>query len=139
MATPIVGEAAMVGRELGQLVLPVFQPMDLAVDEDKVGTSALHLIIEVAAVGVDQRHALLAGRESLSWPRTTGEAQRWARGRSVTRGCRVSRTSAAPPACRRTNPSTASTASFWRGIAIGSCRITIRPRTPDWSPAPIPG
>src|SRR5262249_60681614 len=71
MATAVVGEAAMVGRELGQLVLPVFQPMDLAVDEDKVGTSALHLIIEVAAVGVDQRHALLAGLEALTVARTT--------------------------------------------------------------------
>jgi hypothetical protein len=65
MATPVVGEAAVVGRKLGELVLPVFQPVDLAVNEDEVRAVALHLVVEVAAVGVDQGHALLAGRQPL--------------------------------------------------------------------------
>src|SRR5262249_4329006 len=57
MPTPVVGEAAMVGRKLCDLVLPVFQPMDFAVDEDEIGPAALHFIVEVATVGVDQGHA----------------------------------------------------------------------------------
>jgi hypothetical protein len=37
-------------------MFPVFEPMDLAVDEDEVGTPPLELVVEVAAIRLDGGH-----------------------------------------------------------------------------------
>jgi hypothetical protein len=44
---------------------PIVEPVNLAVDEDDVRPPAFHLIIEVAAIGIDNGHALLAGSNAL--------------------------------------------------------------------------
>ncbi len=60
---PVVGEAAMIAREFRDLVFPVLEAVDLAVDEDEVGTLAPELVVEVAAIRVDGRHDIgLAGQ-----------------------------------------------------------------------------
>ena len=56
VATPVVGEAAVIAREFGDLMFPVFEPVDLAVDEDEVGPLPLELVVEVAAIRLDGRH-----------------------------------------------------------------------------------
>ena len=58
VAAPVVGEAAMIARKLRELVLPVFQAVDLAVDEDEIGPFPLHLVVEIAAVDIDSRHVI---------------------------------------------------------------------------------
>src|SRR5262249_51072447 len=65
MSAPVIGKAAVVGRKLGKLVLPIVEPLNLAVDEDDVRHPPFHLIIEVAAMGIDNGHALLAGWNAL--------------------------------------------------------------------------
>ena len=46
----------MIAREVRDLMFPVFEAMDLAVDEDEVGPLPLELVVEVAAVRLDGRH-----------------------------------------------------------------------------------
>jgi hypothetical protein len=48
---PVVGEAAVIAREVRDLMFPVFEAMDLAVDEDEVGPVPLELVVEVALWG----------------------------------------------------------------------------------------
>src|SRR6185369_2147962 len=60
VAAAVIGQAAMVGREVRKLVLPVFHAMDFAMDENHVGALALLLVIEIAAVGIDDRHGRCA-------------------------------------------------------------------------------
>ena len=56
----VVDEAAMVARELGDLVLPILRSVDLAVDEDEVRPRAAQLAVEVAAVDRGVRHDRLS-------------------------------------------------------------------------------
>ena len=53
---PVVGEAAVIAREVRELMFPVFEPVDLAVDEDEVAPLPLELVVEVAAIRLDGRH-----------------------------------------------------------------------------------
>src|SRR5262249_21654355 len=88
----VVSEAAMVGRELRELVLPIFEPVDFTVNENHVAALACHLVMEVAAIRLDQRHALLTCRRGwrrlhgcmrfLGWHCRTLERLPWRRGRS---------------------------------------------------------
>ena len=46
----------MIARKVRELMFPVFEPVDLAVDEDEVGPLPLELVVKVAAVRLDGRH-----------------------------------------------------------------------------------
>ena len=46
----------MIAREVRDLMFPVFEAMDLAVDEDEVGPVPLELVVEFAAIRLDGRH-----------------------------------------------------------------------------------
>ena len=62
VSAAVVGEAAMIGGEFRELVFPIFEPVDFTVNEDQVAALAFHLIMEVAAICLDQGHALLTCR-----------------------------------------------------------------------------
>jgi hypothetical protein len=53
---PVVSEAAVIARKFRDLVFPVFESVDLAVNEDKVRPIALELVVEIAAIRLDGRH-----------------------------------------------------------------------------------
>jgi hypothetical protein len=55
----------MIAGEFRDLVLPVLEPVELAVDEDEAGTLPLQVVVEVAAIRLDGGHAVgLAGKAS---------------------------------------------------------------------------
>ena len=57
MLAPIIGKAAIFACEIGDLVFPVFKPMNLAMDEDEVRALSLKLIVKIAAIRLNGRHA----------------------------------------------------------------------------------
>jgi hypothetical protein len=60
MAAPVVGNAAVVRREVSDLGLEHLDPMVLAVDEHHVGSIPLDLVIEVAVVDMRNGHVKLS-------------------------------------------------------------------------------
>src|SRR5580765_7287344 len=58
VAAVVVDKAAMIAREIRDLLVPVFHAVDLAVDEDEIAALSMLLIVKLAAVHGDRWHGL---------------------------------------------------------------------------------
>src|SRR5262245_59926179 len=76
VATAIVGKAAVIAGKFRNLIFPIVEPVDLAVDEHEVGPLSCELVVEVAAIGAGGRHEIGLHEVAADYRERGGACQR---------------------------------------------------------------